>query len=718
MGRVTDETAPPRAARVDVVRSHHGEDVTDPYEWLRDKTDPDVITHLEAENAYTEARTGHLDGLRERIFTEIKDRVQQTDLSVPVRHRDWWYYSRTIEGEQYAVHGRVAVGDSPQRPELDPGAAPEGEQVLLDGNAEAQGEEFFSLGAFDVTPDGGRLAYAVDTTGDERFDLRVKDLETGEVLDEAVTGIGYGTAWSADGHHLFYTRVDDAWRPFQIWRHEVGSPAEADVLVHQEDDERFWMGVGSSRDDRHVLIWLGSKNTSETRILDAEEPTGSFRVVAPREEGVEYDVEPAGDRLWIVHNRDHRDFALAVAPVSSTSAQDWSTVVPGEDGVRLAGVEAFAGHLVLSLRREGLTQLHVLPLSGEGRPVGGGFQVPVDEPVYTIESGANPTYETDTLQVLVESMVTPRSVYDLDLGSGALELVKRQPVLGGYDPQDYQQHRLWATADDGTRVPISLVARRDLAPDGTHPGLLYGYGSYEVSADPHFSVSRLSYLDRGVVYAVAHVRGGGEMGRGWYEEGRMEHKTNTFTDFVACADHLVQSGWVAPDRLAAEGRSAGGLLMGAILNLAPERFRVVHAGVAFVDALTTILDPSLPLTVSEWEEWGNPVESAEIYALMRSYTPYENIRPVDYPAILATTGLNDTRVFYVEPAKWVARLRETVTSDPGERPILLKTEMVAGHGGRTGRYDAWRETAFEIAFVLDQLGATQVGPEQQAPVTS
>ncbi|WP_066642747.1 S9 family peptidase [Serinicoccus hydrothermalis] len=715
---MTDETAPPRAARVDVVRSHHGEDVTDPYEWLRDKTDPDVITHLEAENAYTEARTGHLDGLRERIFTEIKDRVQQTDLSVPVRHRDWWYYSRTIEGEQYAVHGRVAVGDSPQRPELDPGAAPEGEQVLLDGNAEAQGEEFFSLGAFDVTPDGGRLAYAVDTTGDERFDLRVKDLETGEVLDEAVTGIGYGTAWSADGHHLFYTRVDDAWRPFQIWRHEVGSPAEADVLVHQEDDERFWMGVGSSRDDRHVLIWLGSKNTSETRILDAEEPTGSFRVVAPREEGVEYDVEPAGDRLWIVHNRDHRDFALAVAPVSSTSAQDWSTVVPGEDGVRLAGVEAFAGHLVLSLRREGLTQLHVLPLSGEGRPVGGGFQVPVDEPVYTIESGANPTYETDTLQVLVESMVTPRSVYDLDLGSGALELVKRQPVLGGYDPQDYQQHRLWATADDGTRVPISLVARRDLAPDGTHPGLLYGYGSYEVSADPHFSVSRLSYLDRGVVYAVAHVRGGGEMGRGWYEEGRMEHKTNTFTDFVACADHLVQSGWVAPDRLAAEGRSAGGLLMGAILNLAPERFRVVHAGVAFVDALTTILDPSLPLTVSEWEEWGNPVESAEIYALMRSYTPYENIRPVDYPAILATTGLNDTRVFYVEPAKWVARLRETVTSDPGERPILLKTEMVAGHGGRTGRYDAWRETAFEIAFVLDQLGATQVGPEQQAPVTS
>ena len=310
--------------------------------------------------------------------------------------------------------------------------------------------------------------------------------------------------------------------------------------------------------------------------------------------------------------------------------------------------------------------------------------------------------------MVVESLVTPSSIYELDLVSGELTLLRRQPVLGGYDPDDYQQHRLWATASDGTRIPISLVARKDVQPDGTNPGLLYGYGSYEVSIDPYFSVSRLSYLDRGVVYAIAHIRGGGEMGRGWYENGRMEHKRNTFTDFVACADEVVSSGWVAQDRLAAEGRSAGGLLMGAILNLAPEKFRVVHAGVAFVDALTTILNPALPLTVGEWEEWGNPLESAEIYQLMRSYTPYENIREVDYPAILATTGLNDTRVFFVEPAKWVARLRETVTSDPQERPILLKTEMVAGHGGKTGRYDAWRETAFEIAFMVDQLGAAQV----------
>ena len=700
---------PPAAQRREIVRSHHGEDVTDAYEWLRDKTDPEVIAHLEAENAWTEARTEHLGGLREAIFEEIRGRTQETDLSVPVRHRDWWYYTRTIEGQQYAVHGRVAVDDTAERPVLDPGSAPEGEEVQLDGNAEAAGEEFFSLGAFDVSPAGDQLAYAVDTTGDERFDLRVKDLTTGEVVDTAVTGIGYGTAWSAEGDHLFYTRVDDAWRPFQVWRHAVGTPADQDVLVFQEDDERFWMGVGSSRDDRHVVIGLGSKNTSEFRILEADDPTGEFRVVAPRQEGLEYDVEPAGDRLWIVHNRDHQDFALAVAPLDSSSAEDWTTVLPGEEGVRINGVDAFAGHLAVSLRREGLTQVQVLPLSTDGRPVGAGYQVPVEEEVYSIDTGANPTYDTDTLQVVIESLVTPRSVYDLDLATGELTLVKRQPVLGGYDPQDYQQHRLWATAADGTRIPISLVARKDVVPDRTAPGLLYGYGSYEISIDPYFSVSRLSYLDRGVVYAVAHVRGGGEMGRGWYESGRLEHKTNTFTDFIACADHVIDSGWVAADRLGAEGRSAGGLLMGAVVNLAPERFRAVHAGVAFVDALTTILDPSLPLTVGEWEEWGNPLESADIYALMRSYTPYENIRPAQYPAILATTGLNDTRVFFVEPAKWVARLRETVTNDPHERPILLKTEMVAGHGGKTGRYDAWRETAFEIAFMLDQLGAAGTG---------
>ena len=695
----------PVAAKVEHLRVHHGDTVSDPYEWLRDKSDPKVIAHLEAENAYTEAMTGHLAGLSEAVFTEIKTRTQETDLSVPVRHGGWWYYTRTVEGQQYAIHARIALSDSPERPELVVDGAPAHEQVLLDGNAEAQGESFLAFGAFEISHDGTKLAYSVDTSGDERFTVKVKDLATGEVTEPGITGVGYGLAWSADAGHLFYTRVDDAWRPYQVWRHELAGAAE-DVLVFQEDDERFWMGLDTSRDESHLLIGLGTKNTTEYRLLPTSDPLGEFRVVAPREEGVEYAVEVAGDTLWIVHNKQHRDSELARAPLGATSAEEWSTVIPGQDGQRIVGVDAFASHLAVSLRSEGLTQVRVLPLEAASESgVGEGYQVPVDEVVYSIDSGNNPSYDTSTLQVVVESLVTPRSVYDLDLATRELTLLKRQPVLGGYDPADYQQHRLWATAADGIRVPISLVARKDVVPDGSAPGLLYGYGSYEISIDPYFSVARLSYLDRGVVYAIAHIRGGGEMGRGWYEDGRMEHKVNTFTDFIACADELVSSGWVAADRLAAEGGSAGGLLMGAVLNLAPEKFRAVHAAVPFVDALTTILDPSLPLTVGEWEEWGNPLEYAEVYEYMRGYTPYENVRAVDYPAILATTGLNDTRVFYVEPAKWVARLRETVTSDPVERPILLKTEMVAGHGGKTGRYDAWRETAFEIAFVIDQLGA-------------
>lgn len=697
---------PPRAARLETVREHHGERVVDHYEWLRDKGDPAVIAHLEAENAYTEAMTGHLSPLTESVFTEIRTRTQETDLSVPVRHDRWWYYSRTVEGEQYAVHARIALADSPQRPVLPDEGSPAHEEVLLDGNAEAVGEGFFSVGGFELSHVGDRLAWAVDTTGDERFDVRVKDLATGEVVDDAVRGAGYGLAWSADGAYLFYTRVDEAWRPHQVWRHEVGTSAESDVLVYTEEDERFWMGLGASRDDRHLLIALGSKNTSEMRLLAADDPLGEWRVVAPREEGVEYDVEPAGDVLWIVHNRQHRDHELARAPITSTSAGEWTTVIPGRDGVRISGVDAFATHLAVSLRQDALTQVQLLPLRPESPTgLGEGYRVPVEEEVYSVALGANPRYEAEAVQVVLESLVTPRSVYDLDLATGAMELLKQQPVLGGYDPQDYVQRRLWAPAEDGTRIPISLVARADVQPDGTAPGLLYGYGSYEISIDPSFSVSRLSYLDRGVVYAIAHVRGGGELGRGWYEDGRMEHKPTTFSDFVACARHLVQTGWVAPDRLGAEGRSAGGLLIGAVVNAAPELFRVVHAGVPFVDALTTVLDPTLPLTVGEWEEWGNPLESPEIYRVMRGYSPCENVRATAYPAILATTGLNDTRVYYVEPAKWVARLRETVTNDPVERPILLKTEMVAGHGGKTGRYDAWRETAFEIAFVLDQLGA-------------
>ncbi len=697
------------AAQVDHVREHHGDRFVDPYEWLRDKSAPEVIAHLEAENAYADAVTEHLEPLRQRIFEEIRSRTLETDLSVPARLGGWWYYARTFEGRQYAAHCRLPVVAGADRPRPEPGVAIDGEQVLLDGNVESEGHEFFSLGAFEVCQDGTRLAYAVDLEGDERFTLRVKEFGEdgqGTLIDEAVTDTGYGVAWSEDGRHLFYTRVNEAWRPFQVWRHEVGTDAAGDSLVFEDPDERFWVGVGASRDDRWVVIQCGSTTTSEVRLIDASRPLDEPRVVAPRTHGVEYDVEPAGDRLLIVHNAGDPDFELSSAPLEATSREDWTPLVPPTPGERVVAVEAFADHAVVSLRRDGLTALRVLPRDAASENgFGTGHDLGFDEPVYTVSTGNNPAYDSGVVQVTFESLVTPTAVYDYDMSARTLSLLKQQPVLGDYDATRYVQRREWATADDGTRVPISLVARADVAADGTAPGLLYGYGSYEISIDPSFSIARLSLLDRGVVFAIAHPRGGGEMGRRWYEGGKLQAKKNTFTDFVACADHLVSSGWVAPDRLAAEGRSAGGLLMGAITNLAPDRFRVVHAGVPFVDALTTILDPSLPLTVGEWEEWGDPLHDASVYAYMKSYTPYENIAVKDYPAILATTSLNDTRVYFVEPAKWVARLRETVTSDPVERPILLRTEMVAGHGGKSGRYDAWHQRAFELAFLLDQLGA-------------
>jgi oligopeptidase B len=697
---------PPRAERREHVRTHHGEVFVDAYEWLRDKDDPAVIAHLEAENAYAEATTAHLQPLRERIFEEIRSRTQESDLSVPVASGGWWYYSRTVEGEQYAVHCRVRVGDAAVRPQPEAGAMVPDEQVLLDGNAEAAGQDFFSLGALEVSPDHRRMAYAVDTAGDERFALRVKDLETGEVVDDAVTDVGYGCVFSLDGQHLFYLRLDESWRPYQVWRHEVGTSAEADVLVYEEGDARFWMGLGSSRDDRWLLIGIGSKTTSEVRILDAADPTGQFHVVTPRQDGVEYDVEPASDRLLIVHNRNNPDSDLAWAPLDCASHEDWQPLLDAEPGERFGAVDAFEDFAVLSLRKDGLTAVRVLPRdSTTVSGFGGGHDVAVDEPVYQLGVGDNPESATATVQLVFESMVTPRSVYDYDVASRVLSLLKRQPVLGGYDPSLFEQRREWATAADGTRIPISMVHPAGAVPDGTRPGLLTAYGSYESSTDPYFSVARLSLLERGFVYAVAHVRGGGEMGRAWYDHGKLLHKKNTFTDFVDCAAHLLDSGWVARDRLVAEGGSAGGLLIGAAVNIAPERFRAVHAAVPFVDPLTTMLDPSLPLTVVEWEEWGNPLEDAEAYRYMRSYSPYENIRAARYPAVLATTSLHDTRVFFTEPAKWVAALRETVTSDLGERPVLLRTEMSAGHGGRSGRYDAWRQLAWEWAFLIDQVGA-------------
>jgi oligopeptidase B len=691
------ELTPPIAARKPLSRTHHGDTVVDDYEWLRDKSDPEVLDYLSAENAYTEASTSELAGLREQIFTEISSRTKQTDLSVPVRHGAYWYYSRTVEGQQYPIHCRVPrTGDEP--PRVDGGALAD-EQVLLDGNDVASGSEFFSLGTVDVSPDGALLAYSVDLAGDERFTLRVRDLASGLDLADEIPGVFYGSAWSADARVLFYVTVDDAWRPNRVWRHRLGTAAAEDVVVLDEPDERFWVGVGLTRNEQAIEISLGSKLTSEVWLIDATEPESAPRVVAPRREGIEYSIEHAGDRLLIVHNDGAVNFSLAWAPLDTSGPQDWVGLIDGTDSRRLLGIDAFAGHAVLYERVDGLTALSVLPRTADG--FGPAVPITFDEPIYDVSPHDNPDWNSTTYRFSFGSMVTPNSVFDYDVASTTMVLRKQQAVLGGVDLTAYRQWREWATAPDGTQVPLSVVAHRDTATDGDAPVVLYGYGSYEHSIDPYFSIGRLSLLDRGVVYVIAHVRGGGELGRRWYDEGKMLRKRNTFTDFIAAAEHLVAAGWTRPERIVAQGGSAGGLLMGAVANLAPHAFGGIVAQVPFVDALTTILDPSLPLTVTEWEEWGDPLHDPEVYAYMKGYTPYENVEAKPYPPILAITSLNDTRVFYVEPAKWVAKLRATAT---GSAPILLKTELEAGHGGRSGRYDAWRELAFTLAWQLSVLG--------------
>jgi oligopeptidase B len=706
---VTDQPAvvsPPSARRVRSDRVFHGDTFADEYAWLSDPGDPETISYLESQNAYTNATTAGQAELRDAIFGEIKSRTMQTDLSVPVRKGGWWYYTRTVEGKQYRVHCRRAVRPDDTGPPLSPDGSPlDGEEVLLDGNDLAADGQFFALGAFAVSPDGRLLAYSTDFTGSERFTLRIKDLVTGETVADEIPDTFYDVAWSLNGSALFYITVDEAWRPYRVWRHMVGTPAASDVVVHEEADQKFRVGVALTRSERYLCLSVASTLTSEEWLLDAARPEEQFEVVMPRRQGVEYAVEHQADpgstgRLLILHNDHAENFQLDAVPLTGAGRPlaDLSrrtTVIAHRDDTRLLGVDAFAGVLVVYLRRGGLTGLRILQTDGTQRDVAFG------EPVYTVSVQSNPEYATRTYRFGYSSLVTPDSVYDCDLGTGELTLLKRRPVLplpGGieYRSEDYEQHREWATASDGTRIPISLVCRKGTARDGSSPFELYGYGSYEYSRDPEFSIQRLSLLDRGFGYAIAHIRGGGEMGRRWYDDGKLLRKKNTFTDFVACAEHLAAVGWTAPSRLIARGGSAGGLLMGAVANIAPQDFGGVVAQVPFVDALTTILDPSLPLTVGEWEEWGDPLHDPAVYAYMRSYSPYENITGQAYPPVLAVTSLNDTRVLYREPAKWIARLQAVGKGGP----FLLKTEMVAGHAGPSGRYDAWREEAFILAWMV------------------
>ncbi|GAA1960744.1 S9 family peptidase [Nocardioides panacihumi] len=711
---------PPLAAPRPITTSHHGRSRTDEYEWLRDKSDPEVIAYLEAENAWTQERTAHLDDLRTTIFEEIRTRTLETDLSVPTRNRGYWYYGRSFAGREYGASCRVPVTDpddwTPPTPaDVDPDQpALPGEEVLLDLDALATGHDFFSLGGSAVSPDTTKLAYATDVVGDERYTVRVKDLTTGELLPDEITGVMGGATWDRDGESFYYSTVDESWRPDKVWRHALGTAQADDELVFHETDERFWTGLGRTRSDRFLMIESGAKVTTEYRYLDLDDREAGWQVFAPREEGVEYSLEHAvvggRDVFLVLHNANGPDFELAVAPIAPTARSEWAPLIAHDPAVRLESVDAFATHLVVHQRSGGLTQLRVLELAApgsEGPGVADDYLVKFDDELYTIGSGGNPAFEQPTIRLGYTTMRTPSSIYDYDVATRSLTLRKQQPVLGGYDPELYEEHRLWASADDGEQVPISIVVRKDARAAGPVPVHLYGYGSYEHSIDPGFSIARLSVLERGGAFAIAHVRGGGEMGRRWYDDGKLLRKRNTFTDFIACARHLVEAGWAAPGLIVAEGGSAGGLLMGAVANLAPRAedggeqtlFAGIDASVPFVDNLTTMLDASLPLTVVEYDEWGNPEADAEVYDYLASYAPYDNVAAQSYPPILAETSLNDTRVLYVEPAKWVARLRAVAGAD-----VLLKTEMSAGHGGVSGRYQAWHDRAFSLAWILDRLG--------------
>ncbi|TKV26409.1 S9 family peptidase [Arthrobacter sp. NamB2] len=710
---------PPPARKVPIERTHHGDTFVDNYEWMRDKESAELIDHLKRENEYTDAVTRHQEPLREAIFTEIKERTQETDLSVPARKKGWWYYSRTEEGKQYGIQCRVAAADTGDLgrdwtpPEVVPGRPVEGEQVMLDGNELAEGKPFFSLGGLSVTEDGRLLAYCEDNAGDERFTLRIKDLETGELLPDEVPNIFYGLSFSPDGERVYYTVVDDSWRPYQVRAHTLGTPVADDVVVYQEDDVAMWTGFEVSADRTRLLVSIGCSEYSEYRVLDFAKPDGGLTTLIPRSERILYDAEPVSidgtPHYLLTHDRDARNSMVSLVAASEfgkpLAEQQWTTVVTHDDAVRVNGVAVTRTHLVLSIRKNTIERVQVLPLAGLGTSA----QEPPTEPDFDEElftcTLANAEFDSPIIRLSYTSYLTPPRVYDYLLDDGALQLRKETEVRSGYDPSQYIAERQWAPAADGTLIPLSVVRRAELAQDGTNPAVVYAYGSYEASMDPSFSVARLSLLDRGIIYVTAHIRGGGEMGRSWYDDGKKLAKKNTFTDFVDATSYLGTSGWIDAGRIAAIGGSAGGLLMGAVANLAPEKYRAIVAQVPFVDALTTILDPELPLSALEWEEWGNPITDPEVYRYMKEYTPYENVRPVAYPRIAAVTSYNDTRVLYVEPAKWVAQLRETTT---GSEPIVLKTEMDGGHGGASGRYSRWRDVAWDYAFVADALGATEV----------
>jgi oligopeptidase B len=679
--------APPIAKKIPHTSNVHGVTLADDYFWMRDKKNPEVISYLEAENAYTAQLTKPTVEMQDKLYKEMLARIKETDTNVPYPLGGYLYYSRTEQGKQYPVFARRK------------GAMSAPEEILLDLNEMAKGQTFMSVGEFDVTADTNRLAYSTDTNGYREYTLYVKDLRTGESakIAERVSS----AAWAADDRTLFYV-VDHPVNkhPYRLYRHVLDGAAGAGELVYEEKDEMFGLGVERSRSRGYIFLTAASHTTSEVRYVPADKPAEPLRLMLAREAGHEYYADHHGDKFYVRTNEaGARNFKLVAAPVAAPGRENWREVIPHRAGVMLDAVAFFKDFYVVTERGNATPRLRVVSFQ-----TGEAVDVAVPEPVYTVSLGANREFDTDKIRYNYQSFITPSSVYDYDVKTTKSVLLKQLPVLGGYDPQLYQSERVYATAADGTKVPISLVYRKDLKRDGRRPLLLNAYGSYGIPSNVTFGSPRLSLLDRGVVYAVAHIRGGGDLGKEWHDAGKMMSKKNTFTDFIAVAEHLVKEGYTSKDRLVITGGSAGGLLMGAVVNMRPDLFKAVVAYVPFVDVVNTELDDTLPLTASEWEEWGNPVKSKEHFLYMLSYSPYDNVSAKDYPAMLVKTALNDSQVLFHEPTKYVAKLRALKTDD---NPLLFKVNMGAGHGGASGRYDALRETAFDYAFMLRQMGITQ-----------
>jgi oligopeptidase B len=676
---------PPVAPKVPKELIIHGDKRVDDYYWMRDKSNPAAIKYLEDENAYTAAVMKPVEPLETRIYDEIIGRIKQTDLSVPVKDGQYYYYSRTVEGQQYPIWCRKK--HSLQAPE----------EILLDGNELAKGHSYFALGGLDHSDDHNLLLYSVDYNGSERFTIQVKDLTTGKLLPESIPETSFGLNWAGDSKTFFYTTFDATHRPEKVHRHVLGTSTDQDAVVFTEPDTQFEFSVGRTRSKRYLLIEsVNASKTSEVLYLDAFHPEQPFRIVEPRQSGVEYYVDHQGDHFLIrTNDGGATNFKLMTAPLADPAKKHWKPLIGERPDATLDGTDSFENFLVLYTREKGLPRIEVRNLRTEEA-----YYIDFPEPAYNVHPEGNAEYKTNTLRFNYTSLVTPPSVFDYDMAAKTRELKKQTEVLGGYDPARYQSERIYATASDGKQIPISLVHKKGLVRSGENRLLLYGYGSYGINSDPGFSPAILSLVDRGFIYAIAHVRGGAEYGRQWFEDGRMLHKKNSFTDFIACGDYLVSERYTSPAKMAAMGGSAGGLLMGAVLNMRPDLFHTVVARVPFVDVVTTMLDASIPLTTGEYDQWGNPNEKV-YYDYMKSYSPYDNVEAKAYPNILITTGLNDPRVAYWEPAKWTAKLRALKTD---HNTLLLKTNMGAGHGGASGRYERFKDTAFIYAFILNTMG--------------